>query len=144
MKNIFLPIILISLFLSLTPALAYAICEGPIVPCGTQWDKEQNPPVCLNPCRFCDIFILINNIIKLVLTCFTPVFAALMIVLGGGYLVIAGASPELFNKAKGILTAVVIGLAIIFVAWAFLNTLLSAMGVTEWTGLQNWWQVKCQ
>ncbi len=143
MKNIFLSIILVSLFLSLTPALAYAICEGPIVPCG----RDLNGNGQIDPseqCQFCDIFTLINNIIKLILTCLTPAFAALMLVLGGGYLVIAGASPELFNKAKGIITAVVIGLVIIFVAWIFLNTLLGAIGVTEWTGLQNWWEVKCQ
>ncbi len=67
-----------------------------------------------------------------------------MLILGGGYLVIAGASPVLFNKAKGIITAVVIRLVIIFVSWIFLNTLLGAIGVTEWTGLQNWWEVKGQ
>jgi len=75
-----------------------------------------------------------------------------MLIIGGFYLLIAGGSPELFAKGKSVLTAVVIGLVIVFVAWVFLNTFLDAIGVAKWTGLmdnpdtpevEGWWKIQC-
>jgi len=110
-----------------------AICEGPLVPCGFGGDQ----------CHFCHIFVLIDNIINFILTCLTPIFAGFMIIIGGIYLLIAGGSPELFDKAKKVLTGAVIGLVVIFVAWVFLNTFFDYIGVAEWTGLGTWWEIKC-
>lgn len=130
-KNILL---LIFLFLSLVPIPVQADCEGPIVPCGTSTTS---------PCRFCDIFELINNIFGYILTCLAPILAGLMLVIGGFYLLAAGPSPEKVGKAKSVVTATVIGLVIVFIAWVFLNTFLNMIGVAEWTGLKNWWEIKC-
>jgi len=110
-----------------------AICEGPLVPCGFGGDQ----------CHFCHIFVLIDNIINFILTCLTPIAAGFMIIIGGIYLLIAGGSPELFDKAKKVLTGAVIGLVVIFVAWVFLNTFFDYIGVAEWTGLGTWWEIKC-
>lgn len=107
-----------------------AICEGPIVPCG-----GSDAP----PCQFCHIFILLANIINFVLTCLTPIIAGLMLIIGGLYLLAAGANPQTLNQAKSVITAAIIGLVIIFLAWVFLNTLLDFMGIQEWTGLGTWW-----
>ena len=112
-----------------------------LVPCGTE----------NYPCGFCDIFKLVHNIINyLLVPCsfnnnipIIPTIAALAIVIGGFYLLFAGTSPESYAKGKSILTAVVIGLVIVFLSWAFLNTFLTHIGVAEWTGLQNWWEIRC-
>ena len=108
---------------------ALAICEGPLVPCGGD-----------NPCQFCHIFVLITNIVSYVLTCLVPIVAGLMIIIGGIYLLAAGASPQTLGKAKSVITATVIGLIIIFLAWVFLNTLLDFMGFVGWEGFGNWWE----
>ncbi len=147
MKKIFF---VIFLTFALVPGLTEAICEGPIVPCG-----GTDQPAC----QFCHIFVLVNNIINFVLTCLTPIAAALMLVVGGLMLMLSYLSeveilpggtkggPKLLSQARGIITATVVGLVIIFIAWVFLNTLLTYIGVTEWTGLHgesgNWWQINC-
>jgi hypothetical protein len=135
-QKVFLIVLLVGFFLlSGGPALA-AFCGGPLVPCGSGSQA---------PCRFCHIFVLISNIINFVLTCLTPIIAALMLVLGGLFMLVSGPNPEMLGKAKAIITATVIGIVIIFIAWVFLNTLLSYMGIMDWTGLKDWWQVtdKC-
>jgi len=130
----FLPtVILVFFFLSLAGQIL-AICEGSLVPCG-----GTSQPTC----QFCHIFVLINNIISFILTCLAPIVAGLMLVIGGLYLLAAGPSPEKVSQAKSIITAAVIGIVIIFVAWVFLNTFLDAIGVAEWTGLKTWWEIKC-
>jgi len=130
----FLPtVILVFFFLSLA-GQTFAICEGSLVPCGGTGQPT---------CQFCHIFVLINNIISFILTCLAPIVAGLMLVIGGLYLLAAGPSPEKVSQAKSIITAAVIGIVIIFVAWVFLNTFLDAIGVAEWTGLKTWWEIKC-
>lgn len=127
-KNLILLTVLVLFFLFLAePALA--ICRGPIVPCGHSG----------NPCKFCHIFVLIANIVNYLLTCIIPIIAALMLIVGGFFLLISGPNPEQLNKAKGILTATVIGMFIIFLAWVSINTLLDFMEIKEWTGLGTWW-----
>jgi len=106
-----------------------------LVPCGGTGQSA---------CNVCFVFVLINNIIHWVLYVLTPMVAVLMFIVGGMYFLVAAGNPALFTKAKSILMAATIGLVIIFVAWVFLNTFLSFIGVAQWTGLQNWWQISCQ
>jgi len=115
------------------PPPPVGFCQGPIVPCGGA----------SNPCEFCHIFVLINNIINFILTCLTPIAAGLMMVIGGFYFLAAGPSPGKVTQAKSVITAAVIGLVIVFIAWVFLNTFLDMIGVATWTGLENWWEISC-
>jgi len=144
-------LIALLLFISLVPVQAFAGCEGPIVPCGTEWiDNPDSSPgepakICINPCNLCHIFELLNNVLAFVLTCLVPIAATIMLVWGGFYFLVSGAKPTDVNKAKRIVTAAVVGLVIIFVAWMFLNTFLTSIGVAEWTGLEEgWWDIQCQ
>ena len=130
----FLPtVILVFFFLSLA-GQTFAICEGPIVPCGAIGQPA---------CEFCHILVLINNIINFILNCLTPIAAGLMLIIGGFYFLAAGPSPENVRQAKSVITAAVIGLAIVFIAWVFLNTFLDMIGVAQWTGLGTWWEITC-
>jgi len=148
MKKIFLLTFIAFLFFSLVPSPSQAA----LVPCG-----GTGQPIC----NLCHIFVLLNNIFIFLLIPdaninnnfpLIPSVAALMLIIGGFYLLIAGGSPELFAKGKSVLTAVVIGLVIVFVAWVFLNTFLDAIGVAKWTGLmdnpdtpevEGWWKIQC-
>ena len=131
MKRIFL-IIFLTLFLF--PLPAQAICSVTIVPCGGSDD----------PCTFCHFFELFNNILELILTCLVPIVAGLMFVLGGLYILVSGVSPETFAKGKTIVTAAVIGLVIIFTSYVVLNSFLEKLEMAEWTGLEDWWEIKCE
>ncbi len=102
-----------------------------LVPCGGEGQPD---------CQFCHLFLLITNILNFTLTRLVPIVGALMLIIGGLYLLTAGASPETFSKAKSVITAAIIGLAIIFLAWVFLNQLLVFMEYQEWTGLGGWWE----
>jgi len=130
-------LLILSLLVLLIPFSVFAAppgCNTSLVPCG-----GTSQPAC----QFCDIFVLIDNVISFILTCLAPIVAILVLVIGGLYLLTAGSSPERVSKAKSIITSVVIGLVIIFVAWVFLNTFLDAIGVETWTGLKTWWKIDC-
>ena len=134
MKKTFFIIFSVFSILFFVPFQAYAICEGPIVPCG----RASTPD-----CNFCHIFELVSNILNLILTCAAPIVASLMLIVGGFYFLVSGANPESLGNAKTIATAAVVGLLIIFIAYMSLNTLLASMGVAEWTGLQGGFEIEC-
>jgi hypothetical protein len=98
-----------------------------------------------NPCKFCHLFVLFNNIINFILFCLVPPVAALMMVMGGGYVLIAGENLSNVEKGKSIIKAVVIGLLIVFGAWIIINAFFFVIGVSSWTGLEKgWFQINCQ
>jgi len=120
---------IVLLLLLLIPLSTQAFCDGPIVPCG----REGTPP-----CVFCHIFVLVDNVLRFILSCITPLMSILLIVAGGFLLIISGGvSTTFFNQAKSILTAVVVGLIIMFFAWVAINTFLSVVGIADWVGVEN-------
>jgi hypothetical protein len=129
-------LVFLSLFFVFSAGLALAgACSGPIVPCGETG----------NPCKFCHLFVLFNNIINFILFCLVPPVAALMMVMGGGYVLIAGENLSNVEKGKSIIKAVVIGLLIVFGAWIIINAFFFVIGVSSWTGLEKgWFQINCQ
>lgn len=60
----------------------------------------------------------------------------LMFVYGGVMFLISGGSSEKVTKAKGILTAAVIGLIIVFSSYLIIKFVLGAMGRDDFTGEQ--------
>ncbi len=127
-------ILIILLFLFLFLMIPNQSQAG-LVPCGTSDTPD---------CGFCHIFVLINNILVLVLTRLVPIVGTIMLVWGGFMFFSSVESPDKVKNAKEIIKAVVIGMVIIFVAWVFLNSFLTSIGVNEWTGLgEGWWKIKC-
>ncbi len=127
------------LLLSAVPLTANA----GIVQCGITPD---------DPCEFCDIFKLINNIIIFFLVpspavnngfAVVPLIATLLILVGGFYILIAAGRPDAQTQGKNIITAVVIGLLVVYIAWIVINSILTFLGVAEWTGLLQWWDITC-
>lgn len=121
-QNLLIIIILVGFFL-FSGTQILAACPTGLVPCGTS--------DC--PCTFCHIFSLIDNVLDFVLFKLLLPVAALMFIIGGFFLLIARGDPQQFNRAKSILTATVIGLFIIFVAFIFVGTFLKYIGLAEWT-----------
>lgn len=152
MKKIFLIFfVTFSIFTLLTPAQSYA----GLVPCGARTDDPLTTGIDeTKSCGFCDIFVLINKILEFVLTRLVPMVAVLLLIFGGLYMLVARGNPGTLGQAKSILTATVVGMVIIFIAWVGLNTFLTYMGVANWTGLtdnpnttdvkEGWWQIKCE
>jgi hypothetical protein len=152
MKKI-ISIICLSFFIfSLSPIQTNAAFP-PLVPCGHRdADSEaagfQDPypesevnEAC--PCTLCHFFILFKNIIDFVLFRIVPPVAVLMLVIGGVMFFAAGTNPSNLERARQLITNVVMGLVIIFIAWIIINTFLMFIGVQEWTGLQTWWNIDC-
>lgn len=107
--------------------------EG-FVPCGTAG--------C--PCRLCDFFVMFDKILDFVFLKLVPPIAVLMLVIAGVMFFAAAGDPGKLGKAKSLLTSVIIGLAIIYGSWLIINTFFVAMGVAEWTGLEEgWFQYPC-
>ena len=138
--GIFLISFLFLLLFSWMPTQAQA---AGLVPCGGGQDEKA--------CTFCDFFVMTNGIIQFVMTVIVPAVAVLMLIVGGGLFFFAGVKPDLLQKAKDIIWSVVIGLLIIFAAFLIVGTILSGIGLADWTTqiYKNWWQdgffqINCQ
>jgi len=68
--------------------------------------------------------------------------AVLMIVVGGAMFLTAGGDPGRIGGAKKILTATVIGLAIIFLAWLIVDTVITFL-TPAGSPFQNWSTINC-
>jgi len=132
-KNLLTLLVLAVLFFSLFSNSATA---APLVPCGPGTVKGE--------CELCDFFKLFDNIVKFVLRNLVPPIAALMLVIGGVMFFQAAGNPAGVGKAKSLLTSVVIGLLIVYGAYLIISLFFTAIGVAEWTGLQNWFEYPCQ
>lgn len=120
-----------------------------LVPCGPGTSKSA--------CELCDFFALFKNIIDFLLA--PPIFenhsggliyylAAVMIAIAGFMFLFAYLEPSKgsvwINKARQTLTAIVIGLVILFGAWVAINFFFQIIGVEAWTGLEGgWWKIDC-
>jgi len=132
-KNLVL--LTVFLFSTLLPVSVMAA----LVPCGGPGQED---------CQLCHLFVLIDNIIDYLFTYIIPPVALLVIVIGGIYMITAGGDPQAVQKAKSVITAAAIGLAVIFLALVFLYTFLDIIGVATWTGLKSWrlgdwWGIEC-
>jgi len=121
MKKLF-PLFAIA-FLALA-LLPFGTNAAGLIPCGEPG----------NPCGLCHIFVLGGNIINFFLlppplgAGIVPIVATVLIVIGGFLLMTAGGDPTRLGKAKSVLTAVVVGLIIIYASGLLLNTLFIAIG----------------
>jgi hypothetical protein len=135
-KNFFKKFLILSiltvLFWGLLPN---SVTAEPLVPCGGEGQ---------DPCELCHLFVLFDNIVKFVLRSLVPPIAALMLVIGGGMFFAAAGDPSKVGKAKSVITSVAIGLVIVYGAYLLINLFFWAIGVADWTGLENWFIYPCE
>lgn len=138
-KKFFLIFFLIFITILFIPDFAFAQeCGTGMVPCGG--------PGC-TPCTLCDFFLMIQRVINYALTRIVPAITALMIVIAGAMMVSAYAGqsgPDVISRVKKFLGSLIIGLLVVYLAWVIVNMFLMSIGVAEWTGLRNWWEIQCE
>lgn len=108
-----------------------------IVPCGGEGD----------PCKFCDLFVLLDNIFDFVLFELVPPIAVIAFIIGGVYFFMSKGNPQSVTRANSILTTAVIGLLIIYGAYLVINLFFSAIGIAEGefgTNIKNWFNYPCE
>ncbi|MBI2038613.1 MAG: hypothetical protein HYT19_01680 [Candidatus Nealsonbacteria bacterium] len=111
-----------------------------LVPCG-----GTGEPVC----GFCHIFVLFNNIVNFLFRLVPPA-AAFMLMVAGVKFFMAVDNPGEVKNAQNVIKSVIIGLIIIYGAWALVGAFLSAIGLATWTQniFSSWWsqglfQINC-
>jgi len=140
MKKIFLIIFLGILVVS--PLISLA---GGLVPCGGCEEFDKTTGECLKPqppCQLCHFFVMFDRILDLVLIQIVPPLAVVMLVAGAMMFILGGGSPGTIKTAKDLMTAVAIGLILIYAAWLIVGLFLQVIGLSDWTKeiYRNWWE----
>lgn len=128
-ESIFFLIIIFYVFFS-SSALALA----PLVPCG-----RAGQPACTT----CDILVLGKNVSDFILFYMVPALATLLFIYAGFLILLGGGITSQVSKGQSVFRTTVYGLAIIFLAWLMVNTVLRTVA-----GDQNianeWWKLECK
>ncbi|MFC1629949.1 hypothetical protein ACFL06_00235 [Patescibacteria group bacterium] len=142
------------------------VCYEGLVPCGGTLYLGVDPvdgkcqdtgtnvitDITQTRCKLCHFIVMADGIIDYILLVLVPITAVLMLVVGGIMFFFAGGNPQVLEQSKAIITSVVKGLVIIFVAWIIINTFFSIIGVAEWTGFvddpstaqrEGWFSINC-
>jgi len=117
-------------------------CQGGLVPCGRTCDDPCTKNCECAPCTLCHLFVLFKRIVDFLTINIVFPLAILMIVVGGVMFLTAGGDPGRIGNAKKILTATVIGLAIILAAWLIVDTVIMFL-VPSSSPFQNWETIDC-
>lgn len=123
---------------------ATAICSsiegsGGILPCGKNVD---DPSTAWNECNACDLcsMVLMGQITITFLIKIAAFAAALAIAFAGYVYVFAVGKEELIRTAKEMIKYSLIGVLIIFLAWAIVDSVLSTLGYIDPMG-DSWYTV---
>lgn len=119
---------ILAFFFILLPFIVLA--QSPLVPCGT-----VNVPGQPNFCTVCDLFVLLQRIVNYIIIVVGSI-AALFLAYGGLLLLLpsvgAGGSG-MYQRGKKVLTNTVIGIAIIFLSWVIIDTIMKAFLALNYT-----------
>ena len=88
----------------------------------------QNLVPCKNDCKLSDIFVMIQNIVNC-LVLISTIICLLFLVIGGLLYIFSLGNPENLTKAKNTILWALGGLALVFLAWLIVNTVMQFMGV---------------
>ena len=134
MKKIRACLYLFLLFSFFVPLLAQAKVFKPLVPCGKA-----------NPCQFCHLFVMLDNIFDLIIYGLMPVLAVLRLSIAGTRLLLSGGRPDAMARAMRDVTNTLLIVGLVLAGWLIINTILSLIGVVDWTGLKNggWSIINC-
>jgi hypothetical protein len=108
----------ILLFIFILPLISLA--ADPLVPCGNTIKYVDGKAV---TCNFDDFILMINGIIKWIISIAGVIFT--LSAIWGGYLYMtSGSNPGNKDKAKSVLWSTLIGFVIILTAWLIVYTIL--------------------
>lgn len=116
--------------------ISVVVAYAGLVPCGTEQSDEG---IITNPCEWDDLLKLAKNIIDFIIYNLIFPLSAVMIVVGGFFIMTAGGSTERVSKGKEIATAAVVGLLIALTSWLIINTIINVLaGDRAWYTMQPW------
>ena len=116
--SVIIGIALVAALSALLPFFAFAQETG-LVPCGRQSDTGVNAI-----CQACHIFVLVNNLLHFVWWRIVTPAAALMVLVGGFFMVLPSMKPAHYERGKKILTSTIVGIIIIFLGWLLIDTVM--------------------
>lgn len=106
-------------FLLSSALFPLSVNAGGLVPCGGPGESA---------CTFCNLLQMGQNIVNFVFYNIAIPLVALFIVVGGFYIMTAGGSAERVKKGRDTIKTAVIGLAILFLSWIFVDILIRILG----------------
>jgi hypothetical protein len=110
---------LVFLFLVVSPVFG----EG-LVKCGNEGQA---------PCTFDDIFTLIGSVIDFILVQLVPAIAVVGVVWAAIIMMTSAGDPGKFETGKRTITYIVVGLAVIYLAWFLVSSFITFIGGADWT-----------
>lgn len=114
-----------------------------LVPCGKKLKIGDDPTPQFIPCQLCHFFIMGKRILDFVLV-LVIVIAVLIFAIGGATFIFSQGNPSSISRGTSMMISAAWGLVIIFSAWIIVNTVLTLIGVADWTGLkEGWFLIKC-
>jgi len=120
----------------------YEKLKGGLVPCGRMCNDPCTKECECCPCTLCHLFVLFKKIVDFITIDVLFPLAVLMIVVGGVMFLTAAGDPGRIGNAKKMLTATVIGLLIIFLAWLIVDTIIMFL-TPAGSPFQNWSTINC-
>ena len=113
--------------------------SGGVLPCGKNVD---DPDTAWNECNACDLcsMVLMGQLTITFLIKITAFAAALAIAFAGYVYVFAVGKEELIRTAKEMIKYSLIGVIIIFLAWAIVDSVLSTLGYIDPMG-DSWYTI---
>ncbi len=98
-----------------------------IIPISVGADEAQGLVTCSGPdCNFCTFFAMVNGVIAWIISIMTLV-AVFVLVFAGFRLVTSGGDPGALQKAKEMITNVLIGFVIMLAAWVIVDTIIKTL-----------------
>lgn len=91
-----------------------AMAADPLIPCGPG-----------NPCTFCHLFKLIQNVYNFIVFTLAPPVAILSVAVAGFIWFTSAGSEGRAKKARDILLTVVVGLVIMYTSWVVINFIIT-------------------
>lgn len=120
-----------------TPPVVY----GGIVPCGRKCDDPTTPWNELRACDICSLFLMGQLIIEFFVR-LAGLFALIAIAIGGFLYIFAAGNTGAIDKAKQMIKYALIGFTVVFIAWAVVNSILTAAGyIDPMSG--EWYAMEC-
>ena len=117
--------------------------RGGLVPCGRDYDDPDTPlPMDeRESCQIKHLFLLLRNILDFALWKIGTAMIALLSVVLGALFYFSGGNEETILKIKSLVRSVIIGYALIFGAWLFVNLFLAVLGF-NFVFFGYWWEIK--
>ena len=135
MKNLYISILSFTILSTVLVLPIFAIAQTPannpnpngdLIPCGNDYNGDHIVSGPNEECGFIGLIQLINNVIKWLIKISTLI-ATGVFMYAGFLLLTSGGNPGAMTKARSMLTKVVIGYAVILLAWVLVYTIVNAL-----------------